>query len=177
LPTNAHFSSNWTSRVAGGKSHDLVVGVFGVLTGQEYQPGDGVLADPHQAGGLSGPAAVVEVLQDPSDLVVGELGVEVGRPLELGEPGLAGLAVQEPVVILAVVGADREVAGAAAAVFRAVRVLTAMAREVVRGHGSSWIEQGRCNWSWTAMLASATMTFNYRRTPPAGPLDANARMA
>jgi fermentation-respiration switch protein FrsA (DUF1100 family) len=117
------------------------VGILGVLTGQECQPGDGVLADPHQSGGLSGPAAVVEVLQDPQDLVVGEFGVEEGRPLELGEPGLAGLAVQEAVVILAVVAADGEVAGAAAAVFRAVRVVAAMPREVVRGHGSSWIKQ------------------------------------
>jgi hypothetical protein len=142
LPTNAHFSSNWTSRVAGGKSHDLVVGVLGVLTGQECQPGDGVLADPHQPGGLSGATAVVEMLQDPGDFVVVELGVEVRRPLELGEPGLAGLAIQEAVVIFAVVAADREVAGAAAAVLRAVRVLTAMQREVVRGHDSSWIKQG-----------------------------------
>jgi hypothetical protein len=141
LPTNAHFSSNWTSRVAGGKSHDLVVGILGVLTGQECQPGDGVLADSHQSGGLSDPAAVVEVLQDPQNLVVGEFGVEEGRPLELGEPGLAGLAGQEAVVILAVVAADGEVAGAAAAVFRAVRVVAAMQREVVRRHGSSWIKQ------------------------------------
>jgi hypothetical protein len=141
LPTNAHFSSNWTSRVAGGKSHDLAVGILGVLTGQECQPGDGVLADPHQPGGLSGPAAVVEVLQDPHDLVVGEFRVEEGRRLELGEPGLAGLAVQESVLILAVVAADGEVAGAAAAVLRTVGIVAAMAREVVRGHGSSWIKQ------------------------------------
>jgi hypothetical protein len=141
LPTNAHFSSNWTSHVAGGKSHDLVVGVLGVLTGQERQPGDCVLGDPHQAGGLSGPATLVKVLQDPQDFVVGEFSVEEGRPLELGEPGLAGVAVQEAVVILAVVAADREVAGTAAAVLRTVRVLAAMEREVVRRHGSSWIKQ------------------------------------
>jgi hypothetical protein len=141
LPTNAHFSSNWTSLVAGGKSHDLVVGVLGVRTGQECQPGDGVLADAHQSGGLSGPAAVVEVLQDPQDFVVGKLGVEEGRPLELGEPSLAGLAIQEAVVILTVVAADREVAGAAAAVLRTVRVLAAMEGEVVHGHRPSWIEQ------------------------------------
>jgi hypothetical protein len=81
------------------------------------------------------------VLQDPRDDVVGELGVEVRRPLEFGEPSLAGLAVQEAVVILAVVAADGEVADAAAAVLRAVRVVAAMPREVVRGHGSSWIKQ------------------------------------
>jgi hypothetical protein len=141
LPTKAHFSSNWTSRVSGGKSHDLVVGALGMLAGQDGQAGDGVLTNPHQPGGLAGPAAIVEVLQDPRDLVVGELGVEVGRPLELGEPGLAGVAVEEAMLVLAEVAADREVAGVAAAVFRAVRVLAAMAREVVRGHGSSWIKQ------------------------------------
>ena len=108
-----------------------------MLTSQECQPGDGVLADAHQAGGLTGPAAVVEVLQDPCDFVVRELGIEVRRPLELGEPRLAGLAVQEALVVLAVVAADGEVAGAAAAVLRSVGVVAAMAREVVRGHGSS----------------------------------------
>ena len=140
--TYAHFSSNWISRVAGGKSHDLVVGIFGVLTGQQCQPSDGVLADAHQAGGLSGPAAVVEVLQDPQDFVVGEFGVEEGRPLELGGPGLAGVAVQEAVVVLAVVAADREVAGAAAAVLRTSGVPAAVEREVVRGQESSWINRG-----------------------------------
>ena len=67
--------------------------------------------------------------------------LNLGHHLELGEPGLAGLAVQEAVVILAVVAADREVAGAAAAVFRAVGVVAAIQREVVRGHGSSRIKQ------------------------------------
>ena len=113
-----------------------------MLTGQECQPGDGVLADAHQAGGLSGPAALVEVLEDPQDLVVGEFGVEEGSPLELGEPRLAGVAVQEAVVILAVVAADRKVAGAAAAVLRTGGVLAAMEREVVRGHESSRIKLG-----------------------------------
>ena len=132
LPTNAHFSSNWTSRVAGGKSHDLVVGVFRVLTGQECQPGDGVLADPHQAGGLSGPAAVVEVLQDPQDCVVGKFGVEEGRPLELGEPSLARLAGEEAVVILAVAAADGEVAVVALAVVGTGGVLAAKDTRVVQ---------------------------------------------
>src|SRR6516165_2903970 len=34
LPTKDHFSSNWTSRVSGGKSHELVVQLAGVVTGQ-----------------------------------------------------------------------------------------------------------------------------------------------
>jgi hypothetical protein len=126
LPTNAHFSSNWTSRVAGGKSHDLVVGAFGVLASQKRQPGDGVLTDPHEPSGLSGTTAIREVLKDVRDLVVRELGVEVGGTLELGEPSLAGVAVQEPVIPLAVVAADRKVAGATPAMLGTVRIVTAM---------------------------------------------------
>jgi len=82
------------------------------------------------------------VLQNTRDDVVGELGVEVRRPLEFGEPSLAGLAVEEAVVVLAVVAADGEVAGAAAAVLRTVGVLAAMGREVVHGHGFSWHNRG-----------------------------------
>jgi hypothetical protein len=76
LETKAHFSSNWTSRVSGGKSHDLVVGILGVPSGQQGQPGDRVLVDPDQAGGLADAAALGQVLQDRRDLVVGEPGVE-----------------------------------------------------------------------------------------------------
>ena len=37
---------------------------------------------------------------------------------------------------------DGEVVGAAAAVLRTVQVLATMVREVVLGHGSSWINRG-----------------------------------
>ena len=103
------------------------MGGLGVLAGQQGQPGDGVLVDPDQPGGLADAAALGEVLQDRQDLVVRELGVEQRRPLELGEPGLAGVAVEQAVVGLAEVVADREVAGAAPAVVGAVGVLAAEA--------------------------------------------------
>ena len=96
----------------GGKSHQLVVGGLGVLTGQQGQPRDRVLVDPDQAGRLADAAPLGQVLQDRQDLVVRQLGVEQRRPLELGEPGLAGLAVEQPVAGLAEVVADREVAPA-----------------------------------------------------------------
>jgi hypothetical protein len=38
LPTKAHFSSNWTSRVQGGKGHPLVVGGLGVPADLPGQP-------------------------------------------------------------------------------------------------------------------------------------------
>jgi hypothetical protein len=40
------------------------VGVFGVLTGQQGQAGDGVLVDPNQSGGLPNAAPLGEMLQD-----------------------------------------------------------------------------------------------------------------
>ena len=40
LATKAHFSSNWTSRVRGGKSDHLVVEVAGVLPGDSAQAAD-----------------------------------------------------------------------------------------------------------------------------------------
>ena len=40
LATKAHFSSNWASRVFGGKSDELVVNVAGVETGHSAQTAD-----------------------------------------------------------------------------------------------------------------------------------------
>jgi hypothetical protein len=108
-----------------------------MTTGQQGQSCDGILTDPHQSGGLADAAAVGEVLQDRQHLVVRELGVEQRGALELGEAGLAGVAVQQPVLGLAEMAADREVTGAPSAVERAVGILAAEAGEVIRGHGSS----------------------------------------
>jgi hypothetical protein len=83
------------------------------------------------------------LLQDGEGLVVRELGVEQRGALELGEAGLAGVAVQQPVASLAEVAADRKVAGPPPSVEVAVRVLAAEAFEIVRGHGASWIEPSR----------------------------------
>ena len=60
----------------GGKGHQLVVGGFGVLTGQQGQACDGILVDPHQSGGLSNAASLGKMLQDRQDLIVWEFGVE-----------------------------------------------------------------------------------------------------
>src|SRR3954464_12006015 len=49
LATKDHFSSNWTSRVRGGKPDQLVVEVAGVLAGELAQAADGApahLAEP-----------------------------------------------------------------------------------------------------------------------------------
>jgi hypothetical protein len=94
LPTNAHISSNWTSRVRGGKSHELVVSVAGVSSGDLRQAGDGVAVDVDQASGLSDAAALGEVLEHGAGLLVGQVGMEQGRALALGEAIFAGVAIE-----------------------------------------------------------------------------------
>ena len=60
--TNDHFSSNWTSRVRGGKSHELVMSVVGMLSDHAGQASDGVGIDADQASGGADTTALIEVL-------------------------------------------------------------------------------------------------------------------
>jgi hypothetical protein len=108
--------------------------VAGVCAGQFRQAGDGIAVDLDQASGLSDAAALGEVLEHGARLLVGEVGMEQGRALALGEAILAGLAVEQTdVVVLAVAGADGEVSGVASAVGGAIGILAAEACEVVHG--------------------------------------------
>jgi hypothetical protein len=137
LPTNAHISSNWTSLVRGGKRHELVMSVVGVFPGQFRQAGDGIGVDVDQASGLSDAASLGEVSEDGASLLVGQMGMEQGRALAFGEAVLAGVAVEQAdVILLAVAGADGEIARVASAVGGAIGLLAAEAREVVHGGGS-----------------------------------------
>jgi hypothetical protein len=90
--------------------------------------------DVDEPPGLADAAALGEVLEDGAGLLLGEVAVEQGRALTLGEAALAGVAVEQAdVVVLAVAGADREVARGASAVERAIGYLAAEAVEVVHG--------------------------------------------
>src|SRR4051812_6879051 len=53
LATKAHFSSNWTSRVRGGKPDQLVVEVAGMLAGQLAQAADGAAVHLAEPAGLT----------------------------------------------------------------------------------------------------------------------------
>jgi hypothetical protein len=108
--------------------------VVGVLTGRFRQADDGIAVDVDEAPGLSDAAALGEVLEHGAGLRLGQVGVEQGRALALGGAVLAGVAVEQPdLVVLAVAGADGEVCGVASAVERAIGILAAEAREVVHG--------------------------------------------
>ena len=108
-----------------------------MLAGQQRQPRDSVLVNPHQSGGLTDAAPLGKVLEDRQDLVVRELGVKQRGALELGKPGLAGVAIQQTVLRLAEAAADREVTGVALAVAMTIGVLAAEVAEVVRGNDTS----------------------------------------
>jgi hypothetical protein len=109
-----------------------------MLSSDAGQSADSVRIDADEASGLSNAAALGEVLKHGEDLLLGEMAVEQGRPLALGEAVLAGVTVEESdVVPLAVAGADREIAGVAAGVEGAVGVLAAEAREVVHAEKRS----------------------------------------
>src|SRR5262249_57715475 len=76
LPTKDHFSSNCTSRVFGGKSHQLVVELAGVLTRQEAVADHRVLFHADEPSGLADADPLGDVLQDGDHLFLGKLRLE-----------------------------------------------------------------------------------------------------
>jgi hypothetical protein len=92
LATKAHFSSNWTSRVRGGKHDQFVVQVTGVRAGQSAVAADGVAVHPAEASGLADATPLGDVLQNGLDLLGGEPGPEEDGALAFREASLAGAA-------------------------------------------------------------------------------------
>jgi hypothetical protein len=91
--------------------------VVGMLSDDAGQPSDGIGINADQAPGGADATALVEVLEHSESLFFGEMAVEQSRALALGEARLARLAVeQSDVVLFAVAGAGREVAGITRAV-------------------------------------------------------------
>jgi hypothetical protein len=131
LPTKAHFSSNWTSRVRGGNGYQFVVESAGVFAGQQAVTDNGVLVDADQTAGLADAAPLGDVVQDRDDLAVRQSGVEQGRTLAFGEASLAGAAGEQAATLRAVAEADAEVSQTPLAVVGARRVLAAEASEVI----------------------------------------------
>jgi hypothetical protein len=108
-----------------------------MVVGGPGQSDNGVAVDTDQPLDLSDAAAFAEVVEHGASLLRREMTVEQGRALAFGEPAFAGVTVEEPdLVLLAVAGANREGAGVALAVERAIRVLATEAYEVV--HRMKW---------------------------------------
>jgi len=113
------------------------------VEGPGVSAGDAAVAN-HRVGGHAdesggGPhaGAVGQVPEDRDGLVLRQLGAEQGRALACGEPVAAGAAVQQPdVLVLAVAGADCQVAEAPLTMIGTGVVLAAEAGEVLI-HGST----------------------------------------
>jgi hypothetical protein len=73
LPTKDHFSSNWASRVRGGKSHDFVVDVRGVVSGQPAETHYRVAVHLYEPPGLADATPLVQVFQDRINLLLAEM--------------------------------------------------------------------------------------------------------
>ena len=132
LPTNAHFSSNGTSSVFGGKSDQLVVQLCGMVAGESGVPGHGVRVNPGEPSGLAGADPLGHVREDGGRGRRGEPGTEQGRALALREPGLAGTTAEHPAGLSRTVPrSHRPVPVPPLPVVRTVQVLAAERPQVV----------------------------------------------
>jgi hypothetical protein len=123
--------------VEGGKAHQLVAELAGVVAGEPGESVDGVFADPGEACGLADAAAVGEVGQYRPELIGGQAGVEERGALALGEAGLASLAVEQAAARPgAGAHTDGEVGVVTATVVGAIGVQAAKATEVIQGRKS-----------------------------------------
>ncbi|QJW98079.1 hypothetical protein FTUN_5659 [Frigoriglobus tundricola] len=108
-PTKSHFSSNCTSRVVGGKSHELVVQRAGMLAGPSDVPGHRIGMNPGEPCGLAGPDPFGHVSQNRGHPRGRQSGVEQWGALALGEPGLAGPAPEHPRLVRPITGRHGQV--------------------------------------------------------------------
>jgi hypothetical protein len=132
LPTKDHFSSNCASRVGGGKSHEFVVEVVGVLASEDRQAYHGVLVDADQATGLTDAATLVQVLEHRERFHLRELGAVQRRTFAFGEALLAGPAGQDAAFLVgSIAEAHPQVVAAALTVVGAVGVLAAEGFQVI----------------------------------------------
>jgi hypothetical protein len=134
LATKDHFSSNWASRVRGGNLDQFVVEVVGVLASDPAQAADGAAIDLAKPAGLPDAAPLGDVLQDRFDFLRRQSGVEERGPFAFREASLASLTAEHASGLLwAIATGNREISGSPFAVFRALRIQAAEAREVVHG--------------------------------------------
>jgi hypothetical protein len=136
LPTKAHFSSNGTSLVWGGKSHEFVVDLLSVAAGDHGQSNHRILVHSDQATGLSDATILLKMLQDGDGLVLGKFAAIEGGALAFGEALLTGPTGEDPGGFVgSVTETNPQVVQASETVVPAVWVLTAEGFQVVH---SSW---------------------------------------
>src|SRR5512144_1990310 len=134
----AHFSSNCTSRVRGGKLDQLVVEVAGRLAGEPAQAADRAAVHLAEPAGLADAAPLGDVLQHRFGLPRWQPGVEQRCPLPLREAGLAGAAAEHAAGLVGAVATGHgQGSGTTLTVGGAPGIQAAEAREVIHGVGPS----------------------------------------
>jgi hypothetical protein len=110
------------------------VQVTGVFTGALAQAADRVAVHLAESAGLADPASLGAVLQDRLGLFRRQPGIEQGRPLPLGEAGLAGAAAEHTSLLVGTIATGHsQISGPPLAMLGALGILAAEAREVVHG--------------------------------------------
>ena len=107
--------------------------VLGLLASEQTVANDRVFIDADQAGGLTDAAAFGQVMQDGKDLMFGQASIEQRGAFAFGEAVLAGAAVEQTSLLWSIVSAYSQVAVAAFAEVRAVRVEATENAKVVHG--------------------------------------------
>ena len=138
----------------------------GVVARQPAVADDRIGGDADEPGGGPHAVAIGQMSEDREGLVRGQLGAEQGCALAFGEPVAAGAAIQQPdVLVLAVAGADRQVAEATLAMIATVGVLAAEAGEVLV-HGSTSLTQRKRERHRKSIGTQRLTEFNALETRP-----------
>ena len=118
----------------------------GVFAHQSAVANHRVAVHAHQPRGGSDPGAVGQVFDQVDGLLLGQTTAEQGGPLPLREAGLAGTAVEEPMLLgLAVAATNGQIAVVPLAIIGAIRVLATEAGQILL-HGCAslilWVRRG-----------------------------------
>jgi hypothetical protein len=118
--------------VFGGKSHEFVVEVAGVVAGDSAQMADRAAIHLAKSTGLADAASLGDVFQDRFDLLRRQSRVEQGRPFALGEAEFADAATEHASLLMrAVATSNGQISGPSLAMLGAVGIEATEAREVI----------------------------------------------
>ena len=113
----------------GGKGHEFVVDLAGVVARQPAITHHRIPMYADQTAGLADAAALGNVLQYRAKLLLRQCRAKKCRPFTLGKPCLAGSAAKHPTLLVGpIVAAHRKVFAAAFPVVGACRILTTKSR-------------------------------------------------
>jgi hypothetical protein len=108
--------------------------VAGMLASDPTEAADGAAIDLAEPAGLADAAPLGDMLQDRFDLLWWQSRIEEGRPFALGESGLASMAAEHASGLLGTIATGHcQVSSPTLAMFGAVGIQAAEAREVVHG--------------------------------------------